>query len=66
MSGESNNRWMNYIILGLLLFSLGTAYSTYTAFQKFSPGILIGVVVAILGVIPIAMAVVHIIPQTEE
>jgi sulfite exporter TauE/SafE len=57
---------MNYIILGLLLFSVGTAFSTYSAFQKSSPGILLGTVLAILGVVPIALAVMHIIPQSEE
>jgi hypothetical protein len=57
---------MNYIILGLLLFSVGTAFSTYSAFQKYSPGILLGTVLAILGVVPMALAVMHIIPQNEE
>jgi len=57
---------MNYIILGLLLFSVGTAFSTYSAFQKYSLGILLGTVLAILGVVPMALAVMHIIPQNEE
>ncbi len=57
---------MNYIIMGLLLFSAGSAYSTYSAFHRYSPGILLGVVAAILGVVPMTLAVMHIIPEAEE